>query len=277
MTERITYPPRWIREIDRYKRLIATFRNWPTFLALKGRSLHRIIRLETRGGLKVLVPPSAKFEFKDIFLHYAYGFGKVLHQLPRQPVVLDIGAHVGFFSLFALHQRPESFCLSFEPLSENFCWLERQREMNPSARWEICQLAVKGHGGNVLVCGKKKAGEIDAEAVVYDAVQKLDTELFANQRPASATSLPTIFLKHGLDECHWLKMDCEGCEYEILYECPEEVLKRIKIISLEVHAMDQGVKNATALCAHLAASGFRCFQADDAVLHAIRKAALREL
>jgi FkbM family methyltransferase len=268
MTEPIVYPPRWMRTLARYQRLVAGFRNWPRFLAFKWDWIPGPISLETRGGLKFQVPLEARFEFKDVFLHQAYGFRKVLDQLPAEPVVLDIGANVGFFSLFALHCRPAARCLSFEPLAANYLWLKAQRGLNPSRRWEIFQQAVMGSDGEVQICSQKE-GQADASAVVV-SVAALGQLPPTRRETVPARSLQTIFAQQRLERCHWLKLDCEGCEYEVLYQCPADLLRQVDMISLEVHELDRKTRNGAALCAHLAARGFRMFQADDAVVHALR-------
>jgi hypothetical protein len=56
-------------------------------------------------------------------------------------------------------------------------------------------------------------------------------------------TLEDIFKKHRLKKLDLLKLDCEGAEYEILYETPAEILAKIKEIRLEYHlpAGRQGV------------------------------------
>lgn len=41
--------------------------------------------------------------------------------------------------------------------------------------------------------------------------------------------------KHKIKELKLLKIDCEGSEYEILYNTNEEILKRIKSLRGEFH------------------------------------------
>ncbi len=49
------------------------------------------------------------------------------------------------------------------------------------------------------------------------------------------TTLADLFRSFEIQECAWLKLDCEGAEYEILLEAPRSVLARIKRISAEYH------------------------------------------
>ena len=268
MTQAIAYPPRWLRTIERYRQLVTVFKGWPRFLACKWGWLKGDLALETRSGLKVLVPEQARFEFKDVFLHRAYGFRPVLERLPGAPVILDIGANVGFFSLFAFLCRPDARCLAFEPLDANFRILQRQRESNPACRWELFPEAVMGRDGDVQICSQK-AGQVDASALVAPGDAPPPPGGACPQR-VKARSLPTILAAFGLSRCDWLKLDCEGSEFEILYQCPPEILQRTDSISVEIHDQDNSTRNATALCAYLAKHGFRLFQADDAVVHALR-------
>ncbi|MDP3790211.1 MAG: FkbM family methyltransferase, partial [Candidatus Omnitrophota bacterium] len=66
-------------------------------------------------------------------------------------------------------------------------------------------------------------------------------------------SLSDIFDDNGLSHCDFLKMDCEGAEYEILYNTPLEYLKRIKSISMEYH--DNG--DISGLASFLEENGFK--------------------
>ncbi|HWX20990.1 MAG TPA: FkbM family methyltransferase [Candidatus Binatia bacterium] len=268
MTQAIVYPPRWIRTLQRYRQLVTVFKGWPKFLATKWGWKKDNLELETRSGLKLIVPDQARFEFKDVFLHRAYGFRPLLQQLPPEPVVLDVGANVGFFSLFAFQCRPGSFCLAFEPLPANFRVLKHHQELNPTRRWQVFQQAVMARDGEVEICSQKN-NQVDASARITTA--GLPAAPGGRQpQKVLARSLPSIFAAHRLSRCHWLKLDCEGSEYEILYQCPADTLRQIEAISLEIHHRDEQSGNQRALCAYLEGHGFRLFAADDAVVHALR-------
>ncbi|MGC8615414.1 MAG: FkbM family methyltransferase, partial [Thermoprotei archaeon] len=48
-------------------------------------------------------------------------------------------------------------------------------------------------------------------------------------------SLPTLMGEYGIDKVSLLKMDCEGCEYEVIRTTPTNILERIDSIILEYH------------------------------------------
>jgi hypothetical protein len=49
------------------------------------------------------------------------------------------------------------------------------------------------------------------------------------------TTLKDIFILNKIRKCDFLKVDCEGAEYEILFSLPKEFFKRIERIALEYH------------------------------------------
>ena len=52
----------------------------------------------------------------------------------------------------------------------------------------------------------------------------------------SCTTIQKIFDDNRLEVCDFLKMDCEGAEYEIFYNCPPEYLKRIRHLDLSLQS-----------------------------------------
>jgi hypothetical protein len=71
-----------------------------------------------------------------------------------------------------------------------------------------------------------------------------------------AISLPDIVAAYGLSKIDLLKMDCEGAEYRILYNCPEATLARIGAIALESHRGPEPGENEAELSEYLRKRGF---------------------
>ena len=72
----------------------------------------------TRSGVTIRVPKELYPEFKSIFLREHYLEGLCL-PLTERPVVVDIGANVGFFSLFAV-SKWGARVFSYEPVKANY-------------------------------------------------------------------------------------------------------------------------------------------------------------
>jgi hypothetical protein len=66
-------------------------------------------------------------------------------------------------------------------------------------------------------------------------------------------------------------MDCEGAEYDILYNCPSDYLQRIDQIAMEVHHGEKENQNIEALEAFLRGQGFSTRRRPVGMLWAWRK------
>jgi hypothetical protein len=53
-----------------------------------------------------------------------------------------------------------------------------------------------------------------------------------------------------------LKMDCEGSEYDILYNTPNSVFERVDTMIIETHNIDTERNNLHGVCAYLQSIGF---------------------
>lgn len=166
------------------------------------------------------------------------------------PVVVDIGANVGYFSLFMLHINPQAELHAYEPIPTNFALLQSYQEENKDLAFSIYNEAVAAEKG-VLELTFDKADSFSTSASIFEDK--------ANQ---DAISVPAITLNEVFDrlsgsEIDFLKVDCEGSEYGILFNCPIEKLARIKHIALETHPGKAANENRDALAAYLQDNGFQ--------------------
>ncbi|MCH6580602.1 MAG: FkbM family methyltransferase [Nitrospinae bacterium] len=70
-------------------------------------------------------------------------------------------------------------------------------------------------------------------------------------------TLEDIFETYGLERYDFLKMDCEGAEYDIFYNCPDGILARIDQIAMEVHHGAEPGRNTDALERFFNDKGFK--------------------
>jgi len=59
---------------------------------------------------------------------------------------------------------------------------------------------------------------------------------------SKACSLNEVFRENNLQQCDFLKMDCEGCEYELFSNASKQTLKKISFIAMETHQFDDKMK-----------------------------------
>lgn len=72
-----------------------------------------------------------------------------------------------------------------------------------------------------------------------------------------ALSLSKVFQECKIKHCDFMKVDCEGAEYQIFSKTPVDILKKIKSISFEVHFFTTQMKEEyPVLKSTLAKSGF---------------------
>ena len=93
------------------------------------------------------------------------------------------------------------------------------------------------------------------ETGVSTLISDLSSQGDMNNIKVKSTTLEEIVQKNNIHQIDFLKMDCEGGEYEILLECPNNILNIIKRISMEYHNIDDN-KNVNNLIDHLESSGF---------------------
>lgn len=158
--------------------------------------------------------------------------------------VLDVGANIGIFSVRVapLARR----VLSFEPMPQNFKYLQRNverfRHVVPVPK------AVSGKPGmlDLYVSDNTGGHSVIAESRVGEA--KIQVE---------AVTIQQIFAEHSIERCNLLKMDIEGAEYESLSAIPAELWPKIDRIHLEYHQGPAGW-DGEKLAVFLRERGYRC-------------------
>lgn len=196
------------------------------------------------------LPDAEREVFKEVFIAKAYADGFPFY---RPAVVVDIGAHWGFFTMFAARNLASGArIIAVEPARANTAMLKRHIAANGMEELvHVVEAAVAGHDGT---------------GILHDAASE-NRSLFASgsQPPASGEPVEILSLetllkrtesiigRRGID---FLKMDCEGAEYDALRAAPESVLARIRCISLEFHDLKQADKTGGELARFLGSRGF---------------------
>lgn len=151
-------------------------------------------------------------------------------EIPPTGTILDIGGHIGCFTLFAGHRANKGRLLTFEPEPANFNLLQKNIAANQLDRVELFPLAVTAEAGKQEMFYPKKRTSTGGNSLFREGPESFRVD---------CTTLPDIFQKHQLETVDLLKLDCEGAEVEILQTISEELLDRIRQIVMEIHVPDR--------------------------------------
>jgi len=154
-------------------------------------------------------------------------------QFTKEVTVIDVGANQGFFSLYAASKGATVY--AFEPCTENFEVLKWNVARNGLEKHvKAFNMAVMGEKGHVpLYVGLDASGEILSGTVSTRNSNRGGEGVVV--RSVECTTLDSLLHDMGIERCDFLKMDCEGAEYEILRNTSRDSFRKIARISLECH------------------------------------------
>jgi FkbM family methyltransferase len=158
-------------------------------------------------------------------------------------IVVDIGANIGTFSTYAATVCRASRVLSFEPFPDSYRML--------------CKNVNENKLNNVTCVNQAVAGSRGRRTMVLDSLDPGSHSLVLNSSEAKieveCCTLDDIFERFSLAKIDYLKMDCEGADYEI-FENAKSRFRQINRISMETHTV--GNRKAEDLGKLLGESGF---------------------
>lgn len=192
--------------------------------------------------------------FKELFMEDVYEIDELVSDLPAAPVVIDIGANVGFFDIQLLSKIAKATIYAYEPVPANIKTLQNTLQENP-------RLAQYVRLFSMAVTGQPVAQlELFAEAEENNQVVASAFSGFHENNSQTITvpciTLTDIIQKNNLQSVDLLKMDCEGSEYDIIYQTAPALIRRIKKMMIEVHDLDSDRNNITAFDQYVQALGY---------------------
>jgi FkbM family methyltransferase len=120
-------------------------------------------------------------------------------------IVVDIGGNIGTFALFASRCARKGNVFTIEPNSENFERLNQIDNIVP------LRAASTGNKGKVKLFSATEGGY---HSLLEDRMH--DPEQY---EVVDSVSLKDIFDQYRIERCNFLKVDCEGAEYEVFHTC----------------------------------------------------------
>lgn len=247
-------------------RLLKLVRNWPTFLKNRFGWMRGEVTYYLTNGLRLT---SRRYDidgasFKKVWLQRAYDpqeFG-IPFAWSKVRSVIDCGAHIGMFTLYAAQKSPRAKIICIEPDTANIRMLQKNIEQNKLEKRVTPHSIGIGNGKPVTLYTfpNDRGGNS-----IY---KKSDDGIPMMIRTAS---LHELFKTEHIETCDFLKLSCEGAEYDALYALDEEHLKKIRCLYVECHAYsDDPTHTPERLQEFLLNNGFHTYRTSAFTLFATR-------
>ena len=217
-----------IEKIKILLKAIKIIKNWHlyVFVYFKITGSDHVI-LETREGLKIKIRTRSTdlMAFTHVWLLREYereGF-----RINNNDIIIDIGAHIGLFALFASQFCKDGTIYCFEPVKENYDILLFNLQLNRIKNVKPHNIAVSYNTGTVTIF----LNDDESGHSMYVTSEKSIT--------VQSNSLQNIIDSNKIEKCNFVKIDCEGEEYEIINSLPTEYFEKIQKMCIEYHFADE--------------------------------------
>ena len=185
---------------------------------------------------------SDKFTIDEIWKHGVYNT-----EIKRGDIVIDLGANIGSFTIFAAKKSVNGKVLAFEPEYSNYQQLVKNVNLNKLTNTFCYRLGI-AHKKCTLPLFLSDINK-GASSIYESSTKKIEK--------INCVSLKSIFKLGNIKKIDLLKMDIEGAEYDILFSTPEYVFQRINSIILEFHDFLNIKYNHKKLITFLEKKGFK--------------------
>ena len=150
----------------------------------------------------------------------------LLSQIRPEDVVIDVGAHIGFYSLLA--SKRAARVLSIEADPKTFRYLERNLATNGIANVCAVQAGVSDRCECLKLFSNDTRGDLSAHSFMpgWGRSDAVEVECFP---------LLQLMMAHGFDSCDVIKIDVEGFEYRVLKPLFEQAAFRPRLVLVEYY------------------------------------------
>ncbi|HEX8030566.1 MAG TPA: FkbM family methyltransferase [Vicinamibacterales bacterium] len=185
-----------------------------------------LVKYRLRNGAQFFARPFTADRLIINELFATDGYVKLFDINPGDTVV-DLGAHIGVFAVFAARRAAGVRVYCYEPLPETYGLLERNVRTNRLRKQvTMVRAAVSGTSGTLPLYFASGQG--------MGTLSRPGSTLLNRLEVASVT-IPDIFATHRLPRINFLKVDIESGEFDAFESLPREYLARIDRIAMECH------------------------------------------
>jgi len=185
---------------------------------------HKIIKVILRDEVDLSI-------FNEIFKFREYRQNEKIIEKAKDAII-DVGAHAGFFSLYAAAFNSNVKIYALEPEPNNFLALNQNIKLNPEfKKIKLVNVALGSTAGQAMLY-------LSADSHNHSFLK--ETNKTGKELPVKTASLNYFCLKQKIAKISLLKMDIEGGEHEIIKNFSEAEWALIDNLFLEVHETKLG-------------------------------------
>ena len=240
-----------LKELPYWHKYVMTFKNWTTYLWdwLGFIKKDEIVTYRLRDGIQFQVRTGTtdRIVINNIYIKNAFIVSR--SDARRCSIVIDIGAHIGVFSIF-MASLAEVKVYAYEPEPSNYELLVENIRLNRlEDRVFPFKQAVSNSKGIIRL--HVTPNQTMAHSTVTPSSESIE---------APCLTLGDIFSDNHIQKCDLLKINAEGAEYPILLNTTERTLSRIRTICVQCHMSSATIDkkhNISVLEKFLVENGFR--------------------
>ena len=200
---------------------------------------------ETKSGLKIKLRTNSTdlMALTNVWMIDEYKIKD--YNINENDTIIDIGSHIGTFSLLVSQFCKKGKIFSYEPMPDNFEYLQKNLKLNQIKNIFPFNLAVSSD-----------SSELD---MFFNDDQSGHNIFSYNNKKITinSISLKQIFDDNKINSCKLLKLDCEGAEYDIIDSLPAEYLDKIQNMAIEYHFADTKPELIKNLITKIKNAGFK--------------------
>ncbi len=162
-------------------------------------------------------------------------------------IIIDVGAHIGTFSLLASSKAGRGRVFSVEASADTYNFLRINAALNPSAPITPINVALSDADGVVAL-------HHDSGNWGHSIVKALS----ARSEVVRSQTLRSFLAQHKIERCALIKFNCEGAEFPILLSSSRETLSQVHRMLVLYHSDLWEHNTETDLVSFLEGHGFAC-------------------
>ena len=222
------------------------FKNWYVYPKVYWQLTNdKIVVFETKTGLKIKIRVKSTdlMALTNVWMINEYDIDSF--EINPSDIIIDVGAHIGLFSLLVSQFCKTGKIFSFEPIRENFDLLVSNLGLNHTENVFPFNVGISKNSGKLNLFLNN---DQSAHSIFPKGSESITVE---------ATSLQKIFDEKQISSCKLLKLDCEGAEYDIIDSLPVEYLDKIQNMAIEYHLADTKPELIKNLILKIKNAGFK--------------------